>query len=315
MRHLVIPLVTRYLRGTGSSASKQAIWDRVISTHFCGLEPADCDLATKTIFGSKISVNPRDILGRYVYYFGVWEPNLTSWIGQRLVPGDVFIDVGANIGYYALLASILVGNSGKAVAIEALPAIFSALQKNLEMNDVRNTRAVNCAAWDKEEMITVYTCNEGPPVTTTAMRDWANEWKLENSCRVPAVPLSTILTPEEINRARLIKIDVEGAEWHVLSGMKSLMAASRRDLEVIVEVTPPMLATEGKGFQDVLDFFSNWNFYPYWIDNSETAYMARSPVRPKRIARELSKETDIIFHRIPTEQADIIFSRTDAEFL
>jgi FkbM family methyltransferase len=312
MRRLIIPCVTTYLKRGKSAVWKQAIWDRVISTHFYGLEPPDSDLVTKTIFGSRISVNPSDILGRYVYYFGVWEPNLTSWIAQRLAPGDVFIDIGANIGYYVLLASRLVGDSGKSVAIEALPAIFSQLQRNLRINKVENVRAVNCAAWDKEEMITMYTHTDDSPVTTTAMPGWASEWHLERKCQVPAAPVSTILEPDEIKVARLIKIDVEGAEWHVLSGMRSMMAQCRDDLEIIVEVTPQMLQTEGKSFQDVLDYFGNWNFYPYWIDNSATAYVARSAARPRRV---LSQEADVIFHRLPTEQADIIFSRINAESL
>jgi hypothetical protein len=51
----------------------------------------------------------------YIYYFGVWEPNITRWIVRRLASGDMFIDVGANVGYYSLLASKLVGESGSVV--------------------------------------------------------------------------------------------------------------------------------------------------------------------------------------------------------
>ena len=59
----------------------------------------------KTIFGMQITGDAKDIIQQYVYYFGVWEPHITSWISSSLRPGDGFIDVGANIGYYSLLAS------------------------------------------------------------------------------------------------------------------------------------------------------------------------------------------------------------------
>src|SRR2546429_7961962 len=90
----------------------------------------------------------RDILQQYIYYFGVWEPNLTRWIAQRLAPGDTFIDGGANIGYFTLLASKLVRDSGAGVAIEASPATFDALQRNLARNRARNGGAGNAAGSD-----------------------------------------------------------------------------------------------------------------------------------------------------------------------
>ena len=228
---------------------------------------------------------------------------MTQWIGQRLLPGDLFVDVGANIGYHTLLASKLVGASGKVVSIEAFPGIFSLLQKHLSLNRVRNVRAVNCAAWDEEDTLTFYTGSDDLPVTTTAMRQWAAEWHLERKCQVRAKALSDILDTDEIKAARLIKIDVEGAEWHVLSGMKSLMARCRADLEVILEVTPSTLEAEGKTTQDILNFFAAYGFYPYSMDNTEAAYFAATTSPPKRI------------EHIPQKQTDVIFSRIDAETL
>jgi len=106
----------------------------------------------------------------------------------------------------------------------------------------------------------------------------------------------------------LIKIDVEGAEWRVISGLTALSHVCRRDLEIVVEVAPRMLQEQGKSCQDVLDFFGAWGMHPYSIENDylAAAYYSRTPPRrPQRIVR------------IPTEteQTDVIFSRTDAAFL
>jgi FkbM family methyltransferase len=272
--------------------------------HYLGLEPPKWDFTAKTVFGSTISGNTRDVIGKYLYYFGVWEPNLTRWIERRLAPGDVFIDVGANIGYYTLLASKVVGDAGKVVSIEALPTIFASLQNNLKINKAHNVRAVNSAAWDRQDRLTIYTRPEDLAGQSTVMPDWARKWDLKDKSEVEALPLSSILKPEEIRAARLIKIDVEGAEWRALMGMKSLMTESRNDLEIIVEVTPQMLNAESKTFQDVLDFFHEWGFHAYRLENDYTVgpYIARSsPSRPKRITHEPSEQTDMIFSRIDTE--------------
>jgi FkbM family methyltransferase len=285
---------------------KQTLW-RVVLMHFLGLEPAKWDFTVRTIFGSKISASTRDAVGRYIFYFGVWEPNLTRWIRHRLLPSDAFIDVGANIGYYSLLASHLVGDSGKVVAVEGLPAIFSLLQRNLETNKARNVRAVNVAAWDREQMIEFYTDSDLPG-QTTAIPFWADKHELKEQTQVTAAPLADILTAEEMKAARLIKIDVEGAEWRVLAGMKSLLDSSRDDLEIIVEISPSALEAEGRAAQELLDFFRVLKFNAYRIENdySVNSYLNRSyRNRPSRILR------------LPTgsEQSDIIFSRIDADFL
>lgn len=71
-------------------------------------------------------------------------------MAERLKPGDVFVDVGANIGYFSLLASKLVGPGGRVVAIEASPEVFDLLRRNLELNKAHNVRAVNVAISDRE---------------------------------------------------------------------------------------------------------------------------------------------------------------------
>jgi len=235
MRPLVIPPLRAYFRYAPSPFGKNALW-KYVASHLWWLESY---VRATTLFGSTICVDAGDIVGRYIYYFGVWEPNLTNWIRQRLLPGDGFVDVGANVGYYSLLASKLVGASGKVVAVEALPQIFTILKHNLEVNCARNVRPIKVAAWDREELLRIFTQPENPPGTTTVMNLWASRWNLQSHCEVPAAPLPAILTQDEIKAARLMKIDVEGAEWHVVSGMQSLMRACRADLEIIVEVAPP----------------------------------------------------------------------------
>jgi FkbM family methyltransferase len=80
----------------------------------------------------------------------LFEPNLTYFISSVLKPGDVFIDVGANIGYFTMLAAKCVGASGKVYAIEASPSTYDLLIANLRLNEVKNVEAINMAVTDKE---------------------------------------------------------------------------------------------------------------------------------------------------------------------
>lgn len=302
IRNLVIPPLRSYFRYLPSPFAKKFLWNYV-ADHLWWLE---AKVKAKTVLGSTLFVDARDIVGRYIYYFGLWEPNLTDWIRERLLPGDVFVDVGANIGYYSLLASTLVGEAGKVVAIEPLPEIFGTLRINLEVNQARNVRAVNVAAWDVTDTVDIFTWPKTPPGYTSLMPGWADLWHLEKQGQVPAEPLSVILRTDETKAIRMIKVDVEGTEWRVISGMKSLLGICRTDLEVIVELTPSVLVKEGTSWQKLLNSFRAWGFHPYRIENSYSAeayFSLRTPSRPKRIDPSSVQRID---------QMDVIFSRIDA---
>ena len=75
-----------------------------------------------------------DVLSEWIFYTGAWQPALTAWLRRALAPGDVFVDVGANTGYFALLAAALVQDGGSVVAIEASPATHERLRTNLAPN-------------------------------------------------------------------------------------------------------------------------------------------------------------------------------------
>jgi FkbM family methyltransferase len=217
-----------YIRFAPFSAGKRWLWSRVMDPYFIWNSHRS---VAKTIFGMRIKGDAKDIIQQYVYYFGIWEPHITSWIHSCLRPGDIFIDVGANIGYYSLLASRLVGAHGSVVAIEASPKTFLELQTNLTLNRIDNVRAVNVAASDFRGTLKVFRGHEyNTGLTTVFDREG---FALE--CEVAAVPLSEIVQPKEMKRARVVKIDVEGAESSVIAGMGPIVTAGRPDLEIMTQ--------------------------------------------------------------------------------
>ena len=58
----------------------------------------------ETFFGAKIQCDIRDFIQRRIYFFRIYEPNLTHYITANVQPGELFVDLGANIGYFSLLA-------------------------------------------------------------------------------------------------------------------------------------------------------------------------------------------------------------------
>jgi FkbM family methyltransferase len=305
LRVLTIGPARTYIRFAPWSMGRLLLYDSVAS-HLWWLET---NVSAPTVFGCTLEVDASDIVGKHIYYFGIWEPNLTRWIQHRLRPGDLFVDVGANIGYYSLLASKLVGEAGRVVSIEALPQTFGRLERNLRRNGARNVRTVNLAAWDKPEKLRIFTRREGPSGSTTVMPEWADQWHLQQQVEIEARPLAAILTPEEIRTARLIKIDVEGAEWHVISEMASWLAETGPTLEIVVEVSRSMMQAQGKSLEDILRLFADHGFRSYHIRND---YLASTCIRgnghhaPQRITDWPNGQVD---------QFDLVFSHVDAEFL
>jgi FkbM family methyltransferase len=305
MRCLIIRPLRTYIRFSPWPRSRLLLYS-FVAAHLWWLETR---VNALTVFGCTLQVDASDIVGKHIYYFGIWEPYLTRWIQHRLRPGDLFIDVGANIGYYTLLVSKLVGDTGKVVSIEALPEIFSILQENLKKNDARNVRIVNAAAWDKSEKVKIFTRQYGLSGTSTLMPEWADGWHLEKQVEVEAKPLSAILTPEEMKSARLIKIDVEGAEWHVLSEMTSWLGETGADLEIAIEISRSMMQAQGKSFENVLQLFSIFGFRGYRIQND---YLVSSCIQTNGLSRPQRTRQ---WPDEPVDQIDLVFSRVDAEAL
>lgn len=198
------------------------------------LRTAALSYRAPTYFGARLVCDPRDLIQQMILFFGVWEPDVSHVIEQSLAPGDVFVDVGANVGYDSLLASRAVGPSGAVVTIEASARTFALLSRNLALNDAANVRAVNAAVSDKVGKLELFEVSEGNigAATTLAARGGA---LIES---VDALPLDRILRPQEVARLRLIKLDIEGAEPPVLRQILARLAHYPARMDIIVEASP-----------------------------------------------------------------------------
>lgn len=242
--HPIVRLPCRYI-----PATREFLWSKVLQPKFAW---RDHDAEAKAHFGASFACNTQDIIQRYIYYFGAWEPVVTGFIYNRLSPGDTFIDIGANIGYVSLLAAAKVGPTGKVIAIEASEATFKALSENIERNHATNIRAVHGAVSDVTGELTLHAGPEGNGGMSSLVWDFGGI-----SEKVMGAPLTRWMDIRQICTAKMIKIDVEGAEISVLRSLIPLLGKLQFNVEIACEISPKLdfeeLSVVLKQFQD-LDF-------------------------------------------------------------
>jgi FkbM family methyltransferase len=186
---------------------------------------------------------PRDLMDTYLncQNYLDHEPITRRVFWASLKPGCVVIDVGANIGYYSLLAAAAVGPSGKVHSIECAPDNLKVLKTNVEKNRLSNVQIHSFAAAATR---TTQRLNASP-VGLTGFSPWDHGPTVfrgkGTALDVPAVPLDEVIT----SPVHLVKIDVDGFELDVLKGMERIASENRR-LSLIVEWAPVMLANDGR---------------------------------------------------------------------
>lgn len=286
-----------YIRWAPISYKKGGVYWRFVEP---ALKAHPRTVTARTRFGGKFICSTQDVIQRYIYVFGIWEPALSVFVASRLREGDTFVDVGANVGYYSLLGSRAVGSSGRVVAIEASPSIASAMIENLKLSDADNIRVVHAAASDSHGYVPVF----AGPVTNTGMSTVVATEGFPKDGWVRSERLCEILTAEELRTARIIKIDVEGHEAAVSAGLIPALAATRPDLEVLLEVNVLTLAQQGISAEKLLQRWRKAGFNAYAIDNRYTSWVyatrSHSLIAP-RVRGPLEGIADLVLSRLDVE--------------
>lgn len=146
-----------------------------------------------------------------------------AYLGKFISPGMVVVDGGANCGIYTLIASELVGPSGRVFSFEPGTESFSALQKNLELNHLENVTPFRAALADRDGTARLYHAGRGP--TSFALgrpEQGSGKWE-----EVTTRTLGSVLQEMKADQVGLIKLDVEGAEELALQGAQSVIVRSR----------------------------------------------------------------------------------------
>jgi FkbM family methyltransferase len=178
---------------------------------------------------------------------GIYERCETALTCQIVKQGDTVLDIGANIGYYTLLTSKIVGTNGQVYAFEPEFENFRILEWNVDNLDDKNTICVNAGISNYSGEANLYLCRDNP-----------GGHHLHEPVDIEEIQMVQITSIDEYLQGRTekvdyIKIDAQGAEQSILTGMKKTLEKNRDNLTLLMEFAPGALNASAGGLNLALE--------------------------------------------------------------
>jgi FkbM family methyltransferase len=209
----------------------------------------------KTVaLGHIMFLDPDDSMGLSVN--GSYESAETQIVMENIKPGEVVLDIGANIGYYTLLFARLVGPEGRVISFEPDPQSFALLKRNVQANGYQNVDLKNLAVSNIDGELTLYRDRFNNLDHRIIKSDDARR-----SVRVRVVRLDDLFLKEN-DPIHFIKMDIQGAEGLAVEGMKKLLGRNR-GLKMLLEFWPGGLELSGMPPDRLLKSLADMGFVFY----------------------------------------------------
>jgi FkbM family methyltransferase len=159
------------------------------------------------------------------YLSGIYDTETFVELKKHLKPSDIVYDLGANEGYYSIVASKIIGEKGTVYAFEPMPENISLLENHIKINSLKNIVVVPKAVSNKLDDLVFTNTNDRAGNTYINSSPKFNESDVRFS--VKATTLDHFCFVEKNKLPSLIKIDVEGAEYDVLCGAEKVIKESK----------------------------------------------------------------------------------------
>jgi FkbM family methyltransferase len=166
----------------------------------------------------KVNCDTKTWIGARIVFMGDYEAGLKEIFKTLIKPGDVVVDIGANIGFHSLYFAELVGEKGKVISFEPVAYNFASLSENIQLNAFKQIKAYNIALSDKEEEFTIEIDEKSN--NPGSFNLFAKGGHTVIKCAIG----DEILKDEKIN---FFKIDVEGYESYVIAGLLKTIEKNR----------------------------------------------------------------------------------------
>lgn len=191
------------------------------------------------------------------YSYGTWETDVVDVLREAIREGFVAYDVGAHIGYYALILSKLVGPRGHVVSFEPVPSSFSFLSENIRMNHLTQAEAHNMAVTDRVGILPFNIPSDVPfPVGGSLLETGAVE--------VLATSIDEFMRDRD-KKLDFLKVDAEGAEALVLKGAQNTIQANHPIIMVEIHHFDGEI-----GHSTVPDLLQSWGYELRNLDRGMT---------------------------------------------
>ena len=219
----------------------------------------------------KLSV--KDWVQNNLFIYGYYEKNETDYWLKRSKNAKIIVDIGANVGYYSLIASKNVQrNKGRIYAFEPVSKTFSRLSENILLNKIDCISHYQKAVSNENSSIKINVGND---------QNWGmssinfHEHLSSETEIISCETLDNFCKSANIAQVDLIKIDVEGAEYNVLKGMQKTIEDHKP--EVLIEVLDQHLNKQNVSSNDVFNFFWERGYRSYRIvENGELQYISEA---------------------------------------
>jgi len=251
LRAKLMPLRPHFARVWGPVRTASVAF--LSRTHFT----AWATLETK----QRLKVDLSSTVGRSIWYRGEYERQVEAQLRRRLKGGNVFVDVGANVGYFSVITAEIVGPGGAVHAFEPDQRSCDLLKASLTANRLTNVYANAIALWKEPG------CLQFAPERQSGLSHVLSQQESLNvrpALSVPANTLDRYMKTFPVHRVRLVKIDAEGADLAVLLGMREILARDRPT--VIVETEDWALARFGHTVEDLINYLDSFGYAAYDLD-------------------------------------------------
>lgn len=211
----------------------------------------------------KIYLYKNSILSKYINIG--FEKNEREFVINFLKKGDVFYDIGANIGLFSLLASKVVGEKGLVYSFEPTPITYSRLLDNISLNNFSNIKTFNIGLSDKVGKLNLNVSTNGYDAWNSFAK--INDKLYEYTVEIEVNSLDNFLANHNKNIS-LIKIDVEGWEMFVLKGGEQLLKTST-EIVLLVEFTDENAFAAGYYSHELFDLLISWGYEWFSYENKQ----------------------------------------------
>ena len=228
-----------------------------------------------------------------LYVCGSFEPNEFAFLDKVLRPGMVFVDVGANDGYFTLFAARRVGPAGRVVAAEPSSRERAHLQRNLGRNGLDNVSVIPAAIGATSGLADLHLAH-GVHAGHNTLGGFAHDDVVRASLeRVAIEPLDSVIARLGLARVDFVKIDVEGAEARVIAGASNVLTSMRPMM--LIEVNDKALRAQNHCAESLIETLCGDLPYEIFVFSPITGL-----VEPRRDGEPLSPNVVAV----PCERAE-----------
>ncbi len=199
-----------------------------------------------------------DLVSAELINSGIWEKFETQLFIEHIEPDSVFVDVGANIGYYSTIAGELIGEQGAIISFEPEADNFRLLQKNTDASKCPHIKLINAALSNSNKTGQLYMSDDN-----------LGDHRLYAGGERPSQPVRLLRGDDFFSGQRIdfLKVDTQGAEYQVIDGLRNTIQNNVDHLKIVLEFWPWGLVEAGNSARDLVELIRPFGLTSYVIDH------------------------------------------------